>query len=168
VRTTVLLSWFAAGALVAPVVWAASSSMTLVISVVSSSGACSTTVQSTAVDVSCGSAASVPLLPPVGVGGGLAGGGSQAALLGAAFGTSAAPFVGSFAPESGPSDPQRDPASPVGDADPPDHGRQQVAVLPSSVTGRSPLPVFSGGANVSSWRVVSIDNAQHVELTISW
>lgn len=49
-----------------------------------------------------------------------------------------------------------------------DRALQQVGVLPGWATGHSPMAVYSNGANLSSWRVVSNDNAQHVELTISW
>lgn len=49
-----------------------------------------------------------------------------------------------------------------------DQRLRRVGVLPAWATGHNQLAVYSSGANLSSWRVVSNDNAQHVELTISW
>lgn len=31
-----------------------------------------------------------------------------------------------------------------------------------------PLPVYSDGTKITSWRVVTLDNARYVELTIAW
>lgn len=120
---------------------AGSASLNLIVSVVVSSGVCGTSVTGRAVSVSCGSYASLPLLPPVG---GIAPT-RQQAFAGATVGSS------------------DDGSAATGES-----RLRQVGVLPGWVTGNSPMAVYSGGANLSSWRVVSNDNAQHVELTISW
>lgn len=49
-----------------------------------------------------------------------------------------------------------------------DQTTRRVGTLPGWATGRNAMAVYSNGANLSSWRVVSNDNAQLVELTISW
>lgn len=46
-------------------------------------------------------------------------------------------------------------------------GYRQIGELPS-VGGRQAVALYSGGVNISSWRMVSTDNVQHVELTIFW
>ena len=46
-------------------------------------------------------------------------------------------------------------------------GYRQIGELPS-VAGRRAVALYSGGVNISSWRMVSTDNVQHVELTIFW
>lgn len=33
---------------------------------------------------------------------------------------------------------------------------------------QEPLPVYSDGTKISSWRVVQLDNARYIELTIAW
>lgn len=46
-------------------------------------------------------------------------------------------------------------------------GYRQIGELPS-VAGRRAVALYSGGVNISSWRMLSTDNVQHVELTIFW
>jgi hypothetical protein len=46
-------------------------------------------------------------------------------------------------------------------------GYRQIGELPSAA-GRRAVALYSGGVNISSWRMVSTDNVQHVELTIFW
>jgi hypothetical protein len=41
-----------------------------------------------------------------------------------------------------------------------------AAMLGDVVTER--LPVYSDGTKISSWRVVQLDNARYLELTIAW
>ena len=41
-----------------------------------------------------------------------------------------------------------------------------VAVLPQGAL--ESLPVYSDGTKISSWRVVQLDNARYLELTIAW
>ena len=166
----------------------AGSSLNVVLTVVFSTGACGTAVVDQAVSVSCGAFASLPTLPPVST----VSGASQQTVLGGTFAPFVPPFIGGAAGASAASspngtpdglpptgDPARpdDPGSarvPDGDSDPelpsalPDRALRQVGVLPAWATGHSPMALYSSGANVSSWRVVSNDNAQHVELTISW
>lgn len=148
----------------------AGSVLQVVLSVTYSSGPCGAAVTEQGVNVFCGP---IPVLAPV-TGG--AGRNSQS-LLPTGFTNAAPPFLGfsgangalpsgPFSPEIsgvGPDEATSGPALP--EVEPP---MRRVGTLPASVTGHAPLAVYSGGANVSSWRVVSIDNAEHVELTISW
>lgn len=167
-RATRVLSAVLAGAFAA--VAHASPSLNVVVTVVYSSGPCGAAVTRESVNVFCGP---IPVLAPVAVGGGF---NSQSALPGV-FTSRTPPFMGSsrndgsglpapFSPaitRPGPGDEFSGPALPHAE-----NPFRKVGVLPASVTGDTPLAVYSGGANVSSWRVVSIDNAEHVELTISW
>lgn len=41
-----------------------------------------------------------------------------------------------------------------------------AAVLPQAAS--ESLPVYSDGTKISSWRVVQLDNARYLELTIAW
>lgn len=45
---------------------------------------------------------------------------------------------------------------------------QPVTTFPAAVGIPGPLTVYSGGVNISGWRVVSLDNEKYVELTIAW
>lgn len=148
----------------------AGSSLNVVVSVVYSSGPCGAAVTREAVNVFCGP---VPGLAPVSLGGGF---NTQPALAGV-FTNLAPPLLESsrsegsgltapFSPAITRPDPDSEISGPT--LPPVEHAFRKVGVLPASVTGDTPLAVYSGGANVSSWRVVSIDNAEHVELTISW
>lgn len=153
-RTASVLFAVAAGAF-APVIHAGSS-LNVVLTVTYSSGPCGAAVTRESVSVFCGP---IPLLA-----GGAALSG-QAALT-RIFTHRTPPFLaapGATTGTLGPSDARSEPGSPDTE-----HALRQIGVLPASVTGDTPLAVYSGGANVSSWRVVSIDNAEHVELTISW
>jgi hypothetical protein len=163
------------------------------VNVVLSSGACGASVSGAAVNVSCGLVTSAPLLPPAS---GVAGS-SQQAFVGGTLGAAPLPFMGGAYVDGGASDyggasgnggasdngsggEQRQPDTPTAQSPPqplawggepaaPDApALRQVGVLPAWATGNSPMAVYSGGANLSSWRVVSNDNAQRVELTISW
>lgn len=146
------------------------SSLNVVVSVVYSSGPCGAAVTRESVNVFCGP---IPLLPPVAVGAGL---NSQSVPAGVFTGPTP-PFLGKprgeesgltglFGPAITRPEPDEEFSGPaLPQVEPP---FRKVGVLPASATGDTPLAVYSGGANVSSWRVVSIDNAEHVELTISW
>ncbi len=37
-----------------------------------------------------------------------------------------------------------------------------------SAVATEPLPVYSDGTKIASWRVVQLDNARYLELTIAW
>lgn len=142
---------------------AATATLNLVISVVVSSGPCGASVAQDAVNVSCGAYAPLPALPPV-MGLGSA---SPSAILAGAFGIGALPFAGGTSVEETQSQ-ATDAQAPSGQAVPGDRPAREVAVLPTWATGNNPMALYSTGANLSSWRVVSNDNVQHVELTISW
>jgi hypothetical protein len=147
----------------------AGSSVRVVVTVVLSSGPCGASVTNAGVTVSCGSTASLPLLPPVS---GLDSAGQQA-LLGGALGPVALPFV------SGTTAERKQPDSPAalnsmqelavdGESNSSDDSApRQPGVSLAWAAGDRRTVVYSG-ANLSSWRIVSNDNAQHVELTISW
>jgi hypothetical protein len=45
---------------------------------------------------------------------------------------------------------------------------REAGIISAFMTGGTELPVYSGGADITSWRFVSLDNAKYVELTISW
>lgn len=163
VLSSVLAGAFAALAHAGP-------SLNVVVSVVYSSGPCGAAVTRDSVNVFCGP---IPVLAPVAVGAGF---NIQSALAGA-FASRTPPFLGSSRTEESGLTEAFSPAITRPDPDDEFSGSalpqvesplRKVGVLPASVTGDTPLAVYSGGANVSSWRVVSIDNAEHVELTISW
>lgn len=147
----------------------AGSALNVVLSVEYGSGPCGAAVTRQTVSVYCGPA---PVLPPVAVGAGL----NQQVVPGRSFTNSAPPFLGfSSANASATAAPlvpslldrQEDRSEnlpwPAGDP-----AFRQVGVLPADLTGHTALALYSGGPNVSGWRMVSNDNAEHVELTISW
>lgn len=147
----------------------AGSTINVVVTVAYGSGPCGTAVTRQSVSVFCGP---MPVLAAVGGGGGLDG---QTSLRGA-FGILAPAFVGFTGADVGgaptPFTPARNPSPDEAGWGPVlpeiEPGFQRVGVLPASVTGHTALAVYSGGPNVSSWRMVSNDNVEHVELTISW
>lgn len=166
-RTARVLVAVLAG-LFAPVVQAGSS-LNVVLTVTYSSGPCGAAVTRKSVNVFCGP---MPELASLSGGGAL----DSRSALPLAFTNPAPPFLG-FTGGDGPlpalfghgikkADPDETTSSlALPEVDP---ALRRVGTIPASVTGDTPLAVYSGGANVSSWRVVSIDNAEHVELTISW
>lgn len=160
-RAATFLLALLAGA-VAPVAHAASS-LNVVVTVAYSSGPCGTAVTRDGVNVFCGP---VPVLAPIAAGAGLT---TQSGLP--RIFASAPPFLGFTGTDvplpSAPLGPGT--TGPAPETSPESEATfRQVDVLPAFVTGHTPLAVYSGGANVTSWRVVSTDNAEHVELTISW
>lgn len=44
---------------------------------------------------------------------------------------------------------------------------QPMGVIPAAVVGE-PLPIYGDGVKITSWRIVQLDNAKYVELTIAW
>lgn len=44
---------------------------------------------------------------------------------------------------------------------------QPMGVIPAAVAGE-PLPIYGDGVKITSWRIVQLDNAKYVELTIAW
>lgn len=46
-------------------------------------------------------------------------------------------------------------------------GLQAMGVIPAAVAGE-PLPIYGEGVKITSWRIVQLDNAKYVELTIAW
>ena len=44
---------------------------------------------------------------------------------------------------------------------------QAMGVIPAAVAGE-PLPIYGEGVKITSWRIVQLDNAKYVELTIAW
>ena len=42
-----------------------------------------------------------------------------------------------------------------------------MGVIPAAVAGE-PLPIYGSGVKITSWRIVQLDNAKYVELTIAW
>lgn len=134
------------------------------VSVVQGSGPCAAEAASSGVTVSCGVPA-VPTLAPVA--GGVP---SDLALTNGVFGLPAAPFV-----DPSLSRPASDGSFPTAlDPDGRDRLREeesrfrQVGVLPVALTGQEPVPVYAGRVHVTGWRVVTVDAARHVEVTISW
>ena len=45
---------------------------------------------------------------------------------------------------------------------------QRVGTIRAPGVALQPLPVYSDGTKITSWRVVTLDNARYVELTIAW
>lgn len=45
---------------------------------------------------------------------------------------------------------------------------QRVGTIEGLGVVAQPLPVYSDGTKIASWRVVTFDNARYVELTIAW
>jgi hypothetical protein len=45
---------------------------------------------------------------------------------------------------------------------------QRVGTIPLNGVVQEPLPLYSDGTKITSWRVVTLDNARYVELTIAW
>lgn len=45
---------------------------------------------------------------------------------------------------------------------------QRVGMIADHAVASEPLPVYSDGTKITSWRVVTLDNARYVELTIAW
>ena len=45
---------------------------------------------------------------------------------------------------------------------------QRVGMIRAQSVATEPLPVYSDGTKITSWRVVTLDNARYVELTIAW
>ncbi len=45
---------------------------------------------------------------------------------------------------------------------------QRVGTIAVPDVVAEPLPLYSDGTKVTSWRVVTLDNARYVELTIMW
>lgn len=45
---------------------------------------------------------------------------------------------------------------------------QRVGTIPVNDVVQEPLPLYSDGTKITSWRVVTLDNARYVELTIAW
>ena len=45
---------------------------------------------------------------------------------------------------------------------------QRVGTIRAEGVALQPLPVYSDGTKITSWRVVTLDNARYVELTIAW
>lgn len=53
----------------------------------------------------------------------------------------------------------------------PDAGQvpyQRVGTIDAGGVATQPLPLYSDGTKITSWRVVTLDNARYVELTIAW
>jgi hypothetical protein len=48
------------------------------------------------------------------------------------------------------------------------HQRAGTIRAPGVGVGSQPLPIYSDGTKVTSWRMVQLDNARYVELTIAW
>ena len=66
-----------------------------------------------------------------------------------------------------PSTPSTEPGGPLL----PDAGQvpyQRVGTIDAAGVAPQPLPVYSDGTKITSWRVVTLDNARYVELTIAW
>ena len=45
---------------------------------------------------------------------------------------------------------------------------QRVGTIHSPGFVAQPLPVFSDGVRIASWRVVHLDSAEYLELTVAW
>lgn len=144
----------------------AGSSLSVVVSVVLASGACMAFPGSQSVSVSCGLPTTVnpldpPVTPVVMLSRDLSSGSSRIATP---------PFIGFYDPPLSLDNAADGTTSPDDALVPPsgDPRLRQVGILPASVTGAIPIAVYSGGVNVSGWRVVSTHNVEHVELTLSW
>jgi hypothetical protein len=46
--------------------------------------------------------------------------------------------------------------------------RVGVAGIGSFGVAKEPLPVYSVGTKITSWRIVQLDNSRYLELTIAW
>lgn len=150
----------------------AGSFLNVILTVTYGSGPCGAAVTRESVNVFCGPS---PVLAPVASGAGLptqpvttslfaSSAQPPTGLAGTGSATDGAPFVPFLPSNNDPRDNlSNGPPLPVEEAT-----FRQVGMLPASATGRGPWVVYSGGANVSSWRMVSSDNAEHIELTISW
>ena len=160
-KARLLVQLFAAAVLSSSA--AAGSSLDVVIRVIPSSGVCATSTQSESVSVTCGRTSSEhPYSPPLLV---------TSSLFGNPLHRTVPLFVdlsdasldqGSTSAEY--QFPNRSPWPIAGEP----HLRQ-VGVLPAaSETGAAAIPLYAGGVNLSGWRVVSTNNVEHVELTISW
>lgn len=67
--------------------------------------------------------------------------------------------------------PPKAPASLPGGPLLPDAGAvpyQRVGTIQAAGVALQPLPLYSDGTKITSWRVVTLDNARYVELTIAW
>lgn len=76
--------------------------------------------------------------------------------------------------------PAKPPQAPVADAPQipdargpllPDAGAvpyERVGTIHAMGVAPQPLPLYSDGTKITSWRVVTLDNARYVELTIAW
>ena len=51
---------------------------------------------------------------------------------------------------------------------PGDVAYRRVGTIPAGPVVPEPLPVYSDGTKITSWRVVTLDNSRYVELTIAW
>ena len=173
-------------------------SLDVIINVVPTSGVCGATVQPSSISVACGLSTVVPFVaPPVLAAGATqrptlasnAFGPAVAPFIPA--GVTASRGLSGLAPAGSTRMPDglagragaTEPASPLFDsapAAPPElssdgldrpsddePGYRQIGELPSAA-GRKAVALYSGGVNISSWRMVSTDNVQHVELTIFW
>lgn len=45
---------------------------------------------------------------------------------------------------------------------------QRVGTIQATGVVVQPLPLYSDGVRISSWRIVQLDNAQYLELTVAW
>jgi hypothetical protein len=45
---------------------------------------------------------------------------------------------------------------------------QWIGTVPASGVVREPLPLYGDGTKFTSWRIVQLNNADYVELTIVW
>lgn len=45
---------------------------------------------------------------------------------------------------------------------------RRVGTIPSGPVVPEPLPLYTDGTKITSWRVVTLDNRRYVELTIAW
>jgi hypothetical protein len=45
---------------------------------------------------------------------------------------------------------------------------QRIGIVPGSGVAREPLPLYADSTKFTSWRIVQLNNADYVELTIVW
>lgn len=172
-------------------------SLDVIINVVPASGICGTTIQPSSISVACGLPTGVPVvvppvvaatppstiaahpfgpsvapfIPPV-----ITASRGQAAT--APLGPARLPDVrpgpaGATEPatplffDSGPAVPSNLPSDGFYRSPDDEPAYRQIGELPST-DGRAGVTLYSGGVNISSWRMLSSDNVQHVELTIFW
>jgi hypothetical protein len=45
---------------------------------------------------------------------------------------------------------------------------QQIGIIQAAGIVAEPLQLYSDGTKITSWRIVKLDNADYVELTIAW